>query len=236
MPAPLVLLAPSEAKAAGGVPGLLAETPAQAWVRKRLQARVRKAAPDELARVFGVKDGVQARAEALALGGEVPLRPALERYSGVAFQALQAATLDPELWSRVWLLSTLRGPVRGDAPLPPYKLKLGSLPGLREHWKRHLPDLLATLPAGPLWELLPEDHAALLRGWDRPRHTLEVRSARGVPVSHAAKLFRGRVAGWLLRHGQGDPAKVLKGRIEGGVWRGLAENGLGGLALRLEVP
>lgn len=236
MPAPLVLLAPSEAKSAGGEPGILAESPAQAWVRKQVQARVRRAGPEELSRMFGVKDGVQARAEALELGKAVPLRPALERYTGVAFQALQADRLDPSLWRRVWLLSTLRGLVRGDEPLPPYKLKLGSLPGLRDHWKRHLPGQLAALPEGTVWDLLPEDHSALLRGWARPRHTLEIRSARGVPVSHAAKLFRGTVAGWLLRHGQGDPAKVLKGRIDGCAWLGMADNRVGGVALHLEVP
>lgn len=235
---PLILLAPSEGKAAGGEPGRLAETPAQTWVRRRLQTLVRGAALAELAKVFEVKEpSLQvARAEALALGGEVPLLPALQRYTGVAYQALAPKTLDRALWARIWVLSPLRGLERGDAPVPPYKLKLGSLPGLREHWTKQLPGLLESLPEGVLWDLLPVDHSRLLRGCGRPRHSLEIRSARGVPVSHAAKLFRGRVAGWILRHGQAEPAKVLKGRIEGGSWAGMQGNECGGVKLLLEVP
>lgn len=235
---PLILLAHSEAKAPGGEPGRLEEDAAQAWVRRKLQALVRKADPDDLARTFGLKPpaALAARAEAMALGGEVPLRPALARYTGVAFQALHPADLAPELWARVWLLSPLRGLVRGDGPLPPYKLKLDTLPGLREHWRKHLPARLAALPPGPLWELLPGDHAGLLRDWDRPRHGLAIERAGGGTVSHAAKLFRGRVAGWLLRHGQDDPARVLRGGIEGARWRGLRDNATGGVDLILEVP
>jgi hypothetical protein len=43
------------------------------------------------------------------------------------------------------------------------------------------------------------------------------------------------VARWLLAHQQGDPRKVLKGRIPGCQWMGVTENDRGGLALRLEL-
>ena len=235
---PLILLAPSEGKAAGGEPGRLSECPAQTWVRRRLQSLVRGATVPELAKVFDLKQPALqvAKAEALALGGEVPLLPALQRYTGVAFQALAPQALDRSLWARVWVLSPLRGLERGDQPVPPFKLKLGSLPGLREHWTKHLPGLLDDLPEGVLWDLLPADHSRLLRGCERPRHSLEIRSSRGVPVSHAAKLFRGRVAGWMLRHGHADPGQVLKGRVEGGSWAGMQDNECGGVKLLLEVP
>jgi cytoplasmic iron level regulating protein YaaA (DUF328/UPF0246 family) len=237
-PPPLVLLAPSEGKAAGGEPGRLHENPAQAWVRRRLQALARKGTLAELGKAFGLKEPAlqAARAEALALDQEVPLLPALERYTGVAFQGLSPKSLDGSHWSCVWILSPLRGLERGDAPVPPYKLKLGSLPGLREHWRKQLPGLLEGIPDGTLWDLLPADHSQLLRDCRRPRHSLEIRSARGVTVSHAAKLFRGRVAGWILRQRPADPAKVLRGRIEGGTWAGMQENETGGVKLLLEVP
>ena len=235
---PLVLLAPSEGKAPGGLPGRLPESPAQAWVRRRLATLVRSGSALDLARAFEVKGPalLAAKSEAAALAGEVPLLPALERYIGVAYQALDPGRLNRESWARVWVLSPLRGLERGDQQVPPYKLKLGSFPGLREHWKTHLPALLAGLPAGPLWDLLPAEHAKLLKGWERPRHTLEIRNARGVSVSHAAKKYRGLVAGWILRERQGDPARVFRSRIEGCAWVGLTSNGVGGANLLLEVP
>ena len=233
--APLILLAPSEEKAPGGKLGALAEASAQRWVRDRLVDLVVHGSADAQRRAFEVKDAAldRAKEEALALRHRVPLRPALERYAGVAFQALDAASLEPALWRRIFVLSNLRGLVRGDEPVPPYKVKLAGLPGLKAHWQRHLGPALADLPPGPVWELLPQDAAALLKGWTRPRHTIEILDPQGRAVSHWSKLYRGRVARWLLQHGQGDPAKVRRGRIEGAAWEGWSENGSGGKTLRL---
>ena len=234
-PAPIILLAPSEDKASGGAKGRLPESPAQRWVRERLVALAKTGTSATLKQAFGVKDLAldKARTEASALTGPVPLLPALSRYTGVAFQALDAASIPPEAWTQVFILSNLRGLVRGDELVPPYKLKLTALPGLKAHWRRALPGQLASLPEGPLWELLPGDSSGLLKGWTRPRHTVEIFDAGGRAVSHFSKKYRGLVARWILIHQQGDPRRVLKGCIPGCRWAGLAENGLGGMNLRL---
>ncbi len=235
--APLILLAPSEDKAPGGVRGRLVETPAQHWVRERLVALAKTGGPEALKKAFDLKERALAKAwaEALALDRPSPLLPALSRYTGVAFQALDAASLAPETWTQVYILSILRGLVRGDELVPPYKLKLGAIPGLKAHWRAAMAAQLASLPEGPLWELLPGDSAALLKGWTRPRHTVDICDARGKAVSHFSKKYRGLVARWILTHQQGDPRKVLKGRIPGCQWVGVSENDRGGLALRLLV-
>jgi len=234
---PLILLAPSEDKASGGAKGRLAETPAQRWVRERLVTLAETGSPELLKKAFDVKDLAldKARSEALALTGKVPLLPALARYSGVAFQALEAASLAPGTWSQVYILSNLRGLVGGDDLVPPYKLKLGAIPGLKAHWRKALPAALEQLPEGPVWELLPGDSADLLQGWARPRHSVDIFDARGRAISHFSKKYRGLVARWILQHQQGDPRRVLKGRIPGCQWAGLSENGQGGLTLRLVV-
>jgi hypothetical protein len=234
---PLILLAPSEDKAPGGVKGRLVESQAQRWVRERLVALAKSGSPAAQKKAFEVKELAlaKARAEALALAGPVPLLPALSRYSGVAFQALGAASLPPETWTQVFVLSNLRGLVRGDAPVPPYKLKLAAIPGLKAHWQKALPEELALIPEGPLWELLPGDSADLLKGWGRPRHRVEIFDDRGRAVSHFAKKYRGLLARWILTHQQGDPRQVLKGRIPGCQWAGVTENELGGMCLRLVV-
>lgn len=235
--APLILLAPSEEKAPGGHRGRLKENPAQRWVREQLMHLAETGTPESLRKAFDVKDLAldKARTEALALVGPVPLLPALARYTGVAFQALDAATLAPETWRQVFILSHLRGLVRGDEPVPPYKLKLAAIPGLKAHWRKALAAQLAALPEGPLWELLPGEAADLLKGWTRPRHTVEIWDTRGKAISHFSKKYRGLVARWILAHQQGDPRRVMKGHLPGCRWDGVSENDRGGLALRLLV-
>lgn len=234
---PVILLAPSEDKATGGVKGRLSETPAQRWTRERLVTLARRGSLEAQSKAFQVKDLAlgRARAEALALGGTVPLLPALERYTGVAFLALDADSLPRTAWKRIYVLSNLRGLVRGDEPVPSYKLKLTGLPGLKAHWRTALPPLLEGLPAGPVWELLPGEYGDLLKGWARGRHTVEILDARGKAISHFSKKFRGLVARWLVEHGEGEPGRVLKGHIPGCQWLGLRANDRGGSVLSLRV-
>ena len=234
---PLILLAPSEDKATGGHAGRLSESPAQRWVRERLADLAVHGTPEAQTRAFDVKDAnlEKAKAEALALKGSTPLLPALARYQGVAFDALDAASLSPDAWTQVFILSNLRGLVRGDEPVPPYKLKLGGLPGLKAHWKKDLPPLLAAMPEGELWALLPKDHADLLGAWGRPRHTVEVVDGKGKAISHWSKLYRGLLARWILVHQQADPKKVAKARLEGCRVSGVRSNEVGGKELTLVV-
>lgn len=234
---PLILLAPSEEKAGGGHAGSLPESPAQRWVRERLADLAVHGTPEAQARAFDVKDALleKAKAEALALKGSTPLLPALARYQGVAFGALDAASLKPGSWAQIFVLSNLRGLVRGDELVPPYKLKLSGLPGLKPHWKKALPPLLDAMPEGELWALLPSDHASLLDGWARPRHTVEIVDAKGKAISHWSKLYRGLLGRWILVHQQGDPKKVAKAKLEGCRMAGLRKNEVGGKELTLVV-
>ncbi len=234
---PLILLAPSEDKAGGGHAGRLAESPAQRWVRERLADLVVHGTPESQRKAFDVKDAalVKAKAEALALKGSTPRLPALARYQGVAFEALDAASLPAETWQQIYILSNLRGLVRGDELVPPYKLKLGGLPGLKAHWQKALPPLLETVPEGDTWALLPHDHADLLAPWARPRHTAEIVDGNGKTISHWSKLTRGLLARWILEHQQGDPKKVAKAKLEGCRVAGMEDNAVGGKQLTLVV-
>jgi len=234
---PLILLAPSEEKASGGHVGELTESPAQRWVRENLADLAVHASPAAQTKAFSVKGEAleKAKAEALALRHAMPLMPALARYQGVAFGALDAGSLAKALWKQVYVISNLRGLVRGDEPVPPYKLKLAGIPGLKRHWQHHLLPQLQALPKGEVWALLPGEHEDLLKAWERPRHSVLVMGADGRAISHFSKLYRGRVARWILEHGEGDPAKVRKGKIDGCRWKGAHANAFGGMELVLEV-
>lgn len=232
---PLILLAPSEDKASGGHPGRLRETAAQRWVREGLVDLAENGTAQAQQRAFAVKGLAleRARADALALQGRLPLLPALERYTGVAFRALDPLSLPRPRWHQICVLSSLRGLVRGDEPVPSYKLKLGGLPGLKAHWREHLPKALEKLGEGTVWDLLPGEHASLLEGWVRPRHSLVILEGDGRAITHFSKHYRGLVARWLLEHQTGDPRRILRGRIPGCVWEGATENPTGGVSLVL---
>ncbi|WP_102191819.1 YaaA family protein [Microbacterium aurantiacum] len=143
-----ILLPPSETKRSGGsgpviqlgslaLPGLLDQRAAVAGALVELAA-------DEVAsrRVLKLSErqlGDIAHNRTLLSS---PTMPAVDRYTGVLFDALDAATLPTAsrrwLGANVWIHSAPFGPVGALDPIPSYRLAAGtSLPGvaaLRRHW------------------------------------------------------------------------------------------------------
>lgn len=232
MAAPLILLPPSERKAPGGsgppwAPGTtrLAELDeARERVLAALARALRGSAADRQA-LLGVSG--DALAEAVAADHQVrssPTCPAIERYTGVLYDALDARTLPAtsrrRLARQVLVLSGLFGAVAPTDPIPTYKLKMGaSLPGLGRlapFWRPHLDAALAPLSARrTVWNLLPGEHAA---AWTAPgRAACEVRvrfldeverggERRLTTVSHWNKLLKGALVRHLLATQLDDPA------------------------------
>jgi cytoplasmic iron level regulating protein YaaA (DUF328/UPF0246 family) len=194
--APAILLPPSEGKAPGG-----------------------RGAPWRPGRgVLPALDGP--RAEVLAaLGGgvaEAGTRRALDRYTGVLYRELDAASLSTtarrRLTSGVLIASGLWGLVGPNDPIPDYRLKMGaSLPGigkLSTFWRPHLTAALAERLAGRVvWDLLPNEHAA---AWDPAavplarRITVRFATAEDTTVSHWNKLLKGSLVRHLVETGLTD--------------------------------
>lgn len=149
----LVLLPPSETKATGGrrVPLDLATLshPELNPVRRRI-----------IDALVGLAADVDASAVALGLGPtqrhevarnatllSAPTLPALRRYTGVLYHALDARTLTPTARSRLAVGSALFGLLRAQDAVPAYRLSAGStLPGvggLRTLWRPVLSPVLA---------------------------------------------------------------------------------------------
>jgi cytoplasmic iron level regulating protein YaaA (DUF328/UPF0246 family) len=206
----LVLLPPSETKAAGGDGpplDLAALTAAEALtgVRTELAEALVKLADDVPASrtalgLSPAQDDEIARNAAL---WTAPTLPALLRYTGVLYDALGVRTLTRAQRSRaarrLAVGSALFGLVGADDPVPAYRLSAGSalpgLPGLRALWRPALSPVLAAveslvvdLRSGSYAALAPVPGAVTVQVLsERPDGTRAV-------VSHFNKAHKGRLA------------------------------------------
>lgn len=214
----LILLPPSEGKTSptSGEPVDPATLwpPALAAARRRVMSRLvalcrRTSARSiaETSQILGIGDGLR---HELARNAELPLAPAgpaAEVYTGVLYDALEPASLDPA--AREWLdrsavvFSGLWGVVRLDDRIPAYRCSVGvtlpgSIGGLTAYWKKALAPVLK--PEGPVLDLRSGAYAAM---WSAPPassatvRVLHERSVGGVPkrsvVSHFNKATKGRL-------------------------------------------
>jgi cytoplasmic iron level regulating protein YaaA (DUF328/UPF0246 family) len=245
----LVLLPPSETKAPGGdgAPLDLASltAPELTAVREQLTDAVVTLAGDVPAAraALGLsprQDDEIARNAALFTSGTLP---ALQRYTGVLYDALDVGSLNRAQRSRadrrLAVGSALFGLVGAADRIPPYRLSAGSaLPGrptLRSVWRPALGPVLAGVD-GLVVDLRSSSYAALapVPGAvtltvlsERPDGTRSV-------VSHFNKAHKGRVAR-LLASTTAEPDDVV--RLKGLLRRaGLHVEHDGGTALALVVP
>ncbi len=171
----LVLLPPSETKRPGGsgepldlerlaLPQLLPERRAVVDALVALSAD-----PDAAARVLKLsvrqRDDVARNAELRSS----PTMPAVDRYTGVLFDALAAGSLDAParrwLGAHVLIQSAPFGPIGALDPIPAYRLAAGTavpgVPPLRRHWSGPASAALAALDAPFVLDLRSEAYVAL---------------------------------------------------------------------------
>lgn len=149
----LILLPPSETKAAGGTGGPL-DTAALSFpgltpVREALIDDLGALDVDTAMQVLGVRESLRTEVEADRELRRSPTMPALLRYTGVLYDALDAPSLtreDPDAWSRLAVGSALFGILRAGDMIPRYRLSSavkvpvrGAAPGasaptLRKRW------------------------------------------------------------------------------------------------------
>ncbi|KAF4406710.1 peroxide stress protein YaaA [Streptomyces lycii] len=227
----LVLLPPSEGKAAGGsgapldlgslsLPGL---TAARAEVLDELVTLCQ--GEEEKAReVLGLSEGLRGEIGKNAGLRTAPARPAAEIYTGVLYDALGPASLDPAARARaerqLLVFSGLWGAVRIGDRIPSYRCSMGvRLPGagpLGAYWRRSMAETLPEAAAGGL--VLDLRSSAYAAAW-KPKgevaertatvRVLHARMVDGVEkrsvVSHFNKATKGRLVRDLLTSGT-EPA------------------------------
>jgi cytoplasmic iron level regulating protein YaaA (DUF328/UPF0246 family) len=224
-----ILLPPSEGKAPGGDgPGWAPDDGrfgAALADHRRQVAEALAACGGGDARMLGARGATLERArEANATLVGAPTLPAWRRFTGVVWEHLDVAGLDPAARRRatggVVVVSALAGLSALADPLPDFRLKLTArppgLPPLAGWWRPVLTEVLQGRLRGRLVvDLLPNEHAAAVDldpGAGR-YDLVRVRLVRpdGTNAGHAGKAAKGLLARALLE--ADDPERTL------GTWR-----------------
>ena len=205
----LILLPPSETKAAGGgqdrldLAGLL--FPELRPHRRRLITELGRLSKDLPAarKALGVSAGKDGEIHANTVLRTGPALPALARYTGVLFDALDAPGMSAaeraRADARLLVTSALFGVLRATDRVPAYRLSAGShLPGLGSvagYWRPALTPLLAALDE-PVVDLRSGAYAAFaaLPEAITVRVVTERPDGSRAVVSHFNKATKGRLA------------------------------------------
>ncbi len=229
-----ILLAPSERKATGGSQSW-AEVKADAKLnrfselgaeRDRVIQAVKQAIQEKnrLADLFDVKG--KALEKAIETNLDIPASPtlpAIERYTGDMYEAIDIASLSPnavQLFKKVGLIvSGLLGLVTPGDLIPDYKLKIGAqLPDvgpLTRYWKGELAHLwIRELKGRGVLDLLPDEHSKTIAPPSGAISWVQVKfgkvsgkgpKAKFSAITHESKIHRGQLVRSLLETGKYEP-------------------------------
>ncbi|MGB3335147.1 MAG: peroxide stress protein YaaA [Mycobacterium sp.] len=207
----IVLLPPSETKRTGGDgPPLRLEvlaSPQLTGLRAELVDELVGLAADRDASrsALGLSASQDAEIERNAALRTAPTAPAINRYTGVLYEALDVDSLRgaaaARAGARLAVGSALFGLLRATDPVPAYRLsassKLPGQPGLVKRWRPVLEPVLAEIAAAELIvDLRSGSYAALaaVPGAVRVDVVAEHPDGRRVSVSHFNKAHKGQLA------------------------------------------
>lgn len=210
-----MLLPPSETKRTGGdgppVRLDILSSPELNPLRKSLIDELVTLAADPPAcrKALGISAGQDAEIERNAALRQAPTMQAIERYTGVLYDALDVGSLRGAAVTRarhrLVVGSALFGLLRADDPVPAYRLsassKLPGQPGLAKRWRPLLEPVLADIAAGELVvDLRSGSYAGLGRipGAVRVQVLAEHADGHRTVVSHFNKAHKGHLARALV--------------------------------------
>lgn len=195
----VILIPPSESKQPGG------DNPPLKKVSKEVQpliAHFNKIGQADWAKLLGVKgkaleQGVRANKTVLIS----KTFPAIERYTGVVYSAIDYASLSPkgkEFFNRhVRIISALFGLVSPDQLIPDYKWPMEK-GGFDKHWR---PIITRKLKESYVIDLLPQAHKKAVQY----EHGLSIdfclmKDGRNKPAGHSGKHIKGRFVRFLCEN------------------------------------
>ncbi|NOP98614.1 MULTISPECIES: peroxide stress protein YaaA [Mycolicibacterium] len=211
----IVLLPPSETKRTGGdgppVRLDVLSSPELTPLRQALIDELIALAADPSAcrDALGISASQDAEIERNAVLRQAPTMPAIERYTGVLYDALDVSSLRgaaaARARTRLAVGSALFGLIRADDPIPAYRLsasaKLPGQPGLAKRWRPLLEPVLAEIASDELIvDLRSGSYAGLGRIPSAVRVQVLAEHADGhrTVVSHFNKAHKGHLARALV--------------------------------------
>ena len=208
----LIVLPPSETKAPGGTDAAM-QLSFQSLdpVRTLLLDALTATDVSTLMHELKIPAGKRAEAEENLTLRSAPVMPAIQRYTGVLYDALDASTLADEALSRLAVGSALFGLVRAGDLIPRYRVSGGSKLGgktMKAWWGSAVTEVLAEedfvvdMRSGAYQQLGPVPGAVIVR---------VEQAATGKVVSHFNKQYKGELARALAPHdasSAGDVADI----------------------------
>lgn len=206
----LIVLPPSETKAAGGVDAPMSLSfPALDPVRTLLLDELTHTPVDTMMSELKIPAGKRQEAEENLTLRSAPVMAAIRRYTGVLYDALDAATLPGEALPHLAVGSALFGLVRAGDLIPRYRVSGGSkLDGktIKAWWGTSVSDVLAEedfvvdMRSGAYQQLGPVPGAV----------TVRVEQAdTGKVVSHFNKQYKGELARALAAEGASTNTRTI---------------------------
>ncbi|SER41856.1 peroxide stress protein YaaA [Corynebacterium cystitidis] len=206
----LIVLPPSETKAPGGESDPMdVSFPTLDPVREEIIADLAALPVDAQLAALKISERQRAEAEANLTLATAPVMPAIYRYTGVLYDALQADSLSDEALKRLTIGSALFGVVRADDMIPKYRLSAGSkiprvssfvgdtaeVPTMKARWRTLITEALqetggfiVDLRSGPYQQLGKVPEAMTVRV-----EAVQPDGSRKV-VSHFNKFYKGELA------------------------------------------
>ena len=197
----LIVLPPSETKAPGGTDAAMQLSfPSLDPVRTVLLDALTATDVDTMMRELKIPASKRAEAEENLALRSAPVMPAIQRYTGVLYDALDAASLSSDALSRLAVGSALFGVVRAGDLIPRYRVSGGPKLGgktMKAWWGSAVTEVLAEegfvvdMRSGAYQQLGPVPGAL----------TVRVEQAdTGKVVSHFNKQYKGELARALAPH------------------------------------
>lgn len=209
----VILIPPSEGKQSGGKGKPLGKIHA---VTRELLYLIEKSNPDKL--YSGRKE------EAIEMNAKAessPTMKAIERYTGVVYDALDYASLDNQKYidEHVLIVSALFGLVKPTDMIPDYKLSINKL----RAWKLWKPANARKLQGCFAIDLLPQAHKRAVEYKDGVEiEFTRMRRGKVVKSGHEGKHIKGRYIRWLAEQNITNPEDIYSFSEDGYKWNGKA--------------
>ncbi|MFW5501182.1 MULTISPECIES: YaaA family protein [unclassified Maridesulfovibrio] len=210
----IILIPPSEGKAEGGHNAPLK---AVSGITADLIEAIKKADPKKL---YGLKE--KALEKAITANREVlssKTMPAIERYTGVVYDAIDYQTLKnkSDFDEKVLIVSGLFGLVRPTDLIPNYRLKIDKLKSAKLWVDSNSEQLKNKF----VIDLLPQAHKKAVKYENGIEVEFVLKKAgKKMPAGHQGKHIKGRFVRWLIENNITDPKQLKDFEEDGYKWTG----------------